>query len=61
MKQIIKMQNITLEKVSSTILLIAGTVFLFLALFSGWMYFFIMGVCYSAAILVNDIEENPDI
>ena len=55
------MQNITLEKVSSTILLIAGTVFLFLALFSGWMYFFIMGICYSAAILVNDIEEHPDI
>lgn len=58
MKQVIDIKNCTIENVSSTILFILGTVFLFLAIFEAWMYLFIMGICYAAAFLVRDFKDD---
>lgn len=58
MKQVIDIKNCTMEKVSSAILFIMGTVFLFLAIFDGWMYLLITVVSYAAGILVNDLDEG---
>ena len=58
MKQVIDIKNCAIENVSSTILFILGTVFLFLAIFEAWMYLFIMGICYVAAFLVRDFKDD---
>lgn len=58
MKQVINIKNCTVEKVSSAILCVMGTVFLFLAIFEAWMYIFTMLVCFAAAILVRDLKED---
>ena len=58
MKQVINIKNCTIENVSSTILFILGTVFLFLAIFEAWMYLFTMGICYAAAVLVSDFKDD---
>lgn len=58
MKQVIDIKNCTIENISSTILFILGTVFLFLAIFEAWMYLFIMGICYVAAFLVRDFKDD---
>lgn len=56
MKNVINIKDFTLEKVSSAILCIGGTVFLLLALLVAWKYYFTMSICYAAAILVREGE-----
>lgn len=58
MKHAVHVKDFTLENVSSTILVIMGTIFLFLALFSACMYFFVMAICYISAILIMDFEKD---
>jgi hypothetical protein len=43
-----------MEKICTTICVIAGTVFLVIALFGLWRHFFTMGICYAAAVLVSE-------
>ncbi len=48
-----------MEKVIAIICFVAGTAFLLAAIFIAWRYFFTMGICYAAGILVNeDAREN---
>lgn len=58
MKQVIDIKNCTMEKVSSAILFIMGTVFLFLAVFDEWMYLLVAVVSYAAGILVRDLKDE---
>lgn len=58
MKQVIDIKNCTMEKVSSAILFIMGTVFLFLAIFEGWMYLLVAIVNFAAGILVSDLKDG---
>lgn len=58
MKQVIDIKNCTMEKVSSAILFIMGTVFLFLAIFEGWMYLLVAIVSFAAGILVSDLKDG---
>ena len=58
MKQVINLRKCTIENVSSTLLIIAGTVFLFMALFNAWMYSLVMAVCYAAAVLIRDLKDD---
>lgn len=58
MKQVIDIKNCTMEKVSSAILFVLGTVFLFLAIFEGWMYLLVAIVSFAAGILVSDLKDG---
>lgn len=61
MKRVVNFNDCTMERVCSVILFAAGTVFLFMALFGAWKYFFTMAVCYAAGILVReDIDKEKD-
>jgi len=33
---------------------VAGTIFLLAAIFGAWRYFFTMGICYAAGLLVSE-------
>ncbi len=50
--------SLTLESVFSAICLIAGTVFLIIAIFGVWRHFFTMGLCFAVAVMISD-EEKP--
>ena len=43
-----------MEKTIAFICFLAGTAFLVAAIFIAWRYFFTMGICYAAGILVNE-------
>ena len=43
-----------MEKVCTTLCIIAGTVFLVIALLGLWRHFFTMTICYAAAVLVSE-------
>lgn len=45
------------ENVSASVCLLAALVFLFIAIFGAWRYFFLMGLCLSVAIMIY--EEPP--
>lgn len=46
-----------MERISSIICFIAGTVFLVLAIFGFWRHLFTMSICYAAGILAK--EDKP--
>lgn len=51
----------SMEKICSMICLLVGTVFLVMALFGAWRYFFTMGLCYAVAVMVyDDNKEHKD-
>lgn len=58
MKHVMNMKDCTIEKVSSITLYVVGTIFLLLALFVAWKYYFTMSICYAAAILVREEEKD---
>ncbi|MBQ7811887.1 MAG: hypothetical protein IJ394_04955 [Bacteroidales bacterium] len=58
-KNIVKyFSTMTLEKGSSLVCLIGGTVFLILALCGEWKYYVTMGLCYIAAFIVTEERER---
>ena len=60
MKQVMHIKNCTMENVSSTLLVILGTFFLYFAVFEAWMYLLVAGICYAAAILVRDLKIDDN-
>lgn len=61
MKKVIGIKESSMERICSIILFAVGTVFLFMALFGAWRYFFTMGICYAAGILFREVgDENED-
>ena len=61
MKKVIGIKESSMERICSNILFAVGTVFLFMALFGAWRYFFTMGICYAAGILFREVgDENED-
>ena len=50
----------TLEKVCSLLCFLAGAVFLVMALFGPWRYFFLMGVCVITGIMIYESPERTD-
>lgn len=43
-----------MEKICTTLCIIAGTVFLVIALLGLWRHFFTMAICYATAVLVSE-------
>lgn len=61
MKMVIDIKESSMERICSIILFAAGTVFLLMALFGAWRYFFTMGICYTAGLLFREVgEENEN-
>ena len=61
MKRVIHIKESSMERICSVILFAVGTVFLLMALFGAWRYFFTMGVCYAAGLLFREVgEENKN-
>ena len=61
MKKVIGIKESSMERICSIILFAVGTVFLLMALFGAWRYFFTMGICYAAGILFREVgDENED-
>ena len=58
MKQVLHIKNCTMKNVSSTLLVVLGTIYLSLALFESWIYLFVACICYAAAILVKDLKND---
>ena len=50
--------NMTIEKVASLACLALGTVFLFMAVFGPWKYYFPMTLSYIAAFIVTEDREH---
>lgn len=59
MKMVMDIKDGSMERICSIILFAVGTIFLLMALFGAWRYFFTMGVCYAAGLLFREVgEEN---
>lgn len=50
----------TLEKVCSLLCFLAGAVFLVIAIFGPWRYFFLMGVCTIVGVMIYEEPESAD-
>ena len=50
--------NVIMEKYCTYFCLILGTVFLVMAIFCAWKYFFTMTVCYATAFLTTETREH---
>ncbi len=50
----------TLEKVCSLLCFLAGAVFLVMALFGPWRYFFLMGVCTIVGVMIYEEPASSD-
>lgn len=50
----------TLEKVCSLLCFLAGAVFLVMALFGPWRYFFLMGVCTIVGVMIYEEPAPSD-
>lgn len=60
MKRVIHIKESSMERICSVILFAVGTVFLLMALFGAWRYFFTMGVCYAAGFLFREVDEEKE-
>lgn len=60
MKKVIGIKESSMERICSIILFAVGTVFLFMALFGAWRYFFTMGICYAAGILFREVGDEKE-
>lgn len=49
---------LTVEKVCAALCFLAGAVFLVVAVFGAWRYFFLMGLCLLVGIMIY--EDAPD-
>lgn len=47
-----------MEKICTTLCIIAGTVFLVIALLGLWRHFFTMSICYATAVLVSEDKRS---
>lgn len=55
--------HVTLENVCASVCFLAALVFLLIAIFGAWKYFFVMGLCLSVGIMIygeapEDIEKR---
>jgi len=51
---------LTLEKICSLLCFLAGAVFLVMALFGSWRYFFLMGVCTVVGVMIYEDPKPVD-
>lgn len=49
---------LTMEKVCAALCFLTGAVFLVMAVFGAWRYFFLMGLCLLVGIMIY--EDDPD-
>ena len=52
------LENLTLEKVFSTICFLAGIAFLIAALHGAWRHFITMGLCFAIGVMIADSDES---
>lgn len=57
----VEKKPLTMEKVCATLCFLAGAVFLVVAVFGAWRYFFLMGLCLLVGIMIyeDDSDASP--
>ena len=53
-------ENLTLERVLSTICYMAGTAFMIVAILGLWRHFFTMGLSFAIGIMISDSGSSAD-